>query len=534
MVFSSLEFVFGFLPIVLLLYVVTRQHLGRIRTIQVLIAASLFFYGWWNPVYVLLIGGSIVFNWVVSRRLHRGNSHRRTFLIMGIVANVLLLGYFKYTNFFIENVNWISGAGWQFVHILLPLGISFFTFQKIAFLVDSYTGDTSRYKFQEFALFAVFFPQLIAGPIVHHTEMLAQFAKPEAFRVRWLNLSIGLTVFSIGLFKKVVFADSLATVADPVFTAADHGQPLPFFDAWFGALAFFFQIYFDFSGYSDMALGLARMFGIRLPLNFNSPYKARNIIDFWQRWHVTLTRFLTDYIYSPLSLNSMRKGVMAGDGPMLLFVRAAAVPLFITFLVSGLWHGAGWTFVVWGMFHFAGMALARGWQEAKLPPLPYVVGWSLTMLLVLLSLVFFRSSSIPAALTVLDSMFGAGTIYLPKGLQEALPFLSYFADVSRFQVVFTDGTFSGSGEFAPLRIASLLVASGAAICLLLPNCAQLLSRFHLVVDRRMPIWTLPRLRIALVWRPSVAWSAAAGLALSVAVSFMLNLEEAKEFIYFQF
>lgn len=534
MVFSSAEFVFGFLPIVLLLYVLARQHLGRIRTIQFLIVASLFFYGWWNPVYVLLIGGSIVFNWVVSRRLHRGSPQRRLFLILGIVANVLLLGYFKYTNFLIGNVNWITGAEWQFVQILLPLAISFFTFQQIAFLADSYSADTSRYSFQEYALFVVFFPQLIAGPIVHHSEMLTQFSNAQAFRVRWLNLSIGLTVFAIGLFKKVVIADSLATVADPLFAAADRGQPLPFFDAWFGALAFFFQVYFDFSGYSDMALGLARMFGIRLPINFNSPYKARNIIDFWQRWHITLTRFLTDYVYSPLSLKYMRKGVMADDGPVLLFVRAAAVPLFVTFVVSGLWHGAGWTFVVWGMFHFVGMAVARGWQEAKLPPLPYVVGWSLTMLLVLLSLVFFRASSIPAALTLLDSMFGAGAIYLPKGLQEALPFLSYLTDSSRFHVVFTDGTFSGSLEFAPLKIALLLVASAAAICLLLPNCAQLLSRFHLVVDRRMPIWTFPSLRLALVWRPSVAWSAVAGLSLSVAVSFMLNLEEAKEFIYFQF
>jgi hypothetical protein len=199
-----------------------------------------------------------------------------------------------------------------------------------------------------------------------------------------------------------------------------------------------------------------------------------------------------------------------------------------------LWHGAGWTFGVWGMFHFGGMAVARGWQEAKLPPLPYVVGWSLTMLLVLLSLVFFRASSIPAALAVLDSMSGAGAIYLPRALQEALPFLGYLTDVSRFQVVFTDGTFSGSREFAPLRIALLLVASGAAICLLLPNCAQLLSRFRLVVDREMPIWTLPSLRLAVAWRPSAGWSAVAGLAFSVAVSFMLNLEEAKEFIYFQF
>jgi D-alanyl-lipoteichoic acid acyltransferase DltB (MBOAT superfamily) len=533
MLFSSVEFVFGFLPIVLFLYIIVRNHLGRFRALQLLLAASIFFYGWWNPIYVLLIGGSIIFNWVVSRHLHRGNPHRRLFLIVGIGANLLLLGYFKYTNFFIANIDWAFGVGWRFAEIVLPLGISFFTFQKIAFLVDSYTGDTSRYRFQEFALFALFFPQLIAGPIVHHTEMLAQFAKPEAFRVRWLNLSIGLTAFCIGLFKKIVIADSLATVADPVFMAADGGQPLPLFDAWLGALAFFFQIYFDFSGYSDMALGLARMFGVRLPLNFNSPYKARNIIDFWQRWHITLTRFLTDYIYSPLSLKYMRKGVMAGVGPVLLFMIGAVVPLFITFLASGLWHGAGWTFIVWGMFHFVGMAVARGWHDAKMPPLPYVVGWALTMLLVLVSLVFFRATSISAAVTLVDSMFGAGQVYLPRSFLSIMPFLSEFTDIPRFRVEFTEG-FAVPGEFAPLKIALPLVAGGGAICLFLPNCAQLMSRYKFTVNRRIPVWQSLLTRRAIAWRPNVAWSAVVGFFFAIATSFMVNFEEAKEFIYFQF
>lgn len=534
MVFSSLEFVLGLLPAVFVLYLLTRRRFGRIGTIKLLIAASLFFYGWWNPVYVLLIGGSIVFNWLISRRLQRGHPRRGLLLVLGVIINVLLLGYFKYTNFLIENANWLFGAQWQLAQIVLPLAISFFTFQQIAFLVDSYSGDTSRYRFQEYALFVVFFPQLIAGPIVHHTEMLTQFCKPEAFRFRWTNLSIGLTAFSIGLFKKIVIADSLGAVADPIFAAAGNGQSLAFFDAWFGAVAFFLQVYFDFSGYSDMALGLARMFGIRLPLNFNSPYKARNIIDFWQRWHITLTRFLTDYIYSPLTLIAMRKGLMAGDGETLLFARAVVAPLFAVFFVSGLWHGAGWTFVIWGMFHFSGMAVVRGWQEAKLPALPYVVGWFLTISLVVTSLVFFRATSIPAALSMIDSMFGGGSIYLPGSLQDALPFLTRFTDLPRFRIVFTDGEFFVDGLVKLPRVAFLLILSGAAICLFLPNCAELLRRYNPVVDRRMPAWRSTPMNRVVAWRPSIAWSATTAAAFAFGLTFMFNLEEAREFIYFQF
>ncbi|MGH6946953.1 MAG: MBOAT family O-acyltransferase [Kiloniellales bacterium] len=541
MVFSSPEFVLGFLPVVFALYLLVQRYLGRVRTIQLLVAASLIFYGWWHPRYILLIGGSIVFNWLVSRHLHRGHQRRGLVLAFGVVCNVLLLGYFKYTSFLIENANWIVGAQWDLAHIVLPLAISFFTFQQIAYLVDSYSGDTSRYRFQEYALFIVFFPQLIAGPIVHHTEMLTQFCKSDAFRFRLANLSIGLTAFSIGLFKKVVLADNLGAVADPVFATASDGSPLAFFDAWVGALAFFLQVYFDFSGYSDMALGLARMFGIRLPLNFNSPYKARNIIDFWQRWHITLTRFLVDYIYSPLTLIYMRKGVLAGDGRVRLFVRAVIVPVFVVFLVSGLWHGAGWTFVIWGMFHFVGMATVRSWQEAKLPLLPYPVAWFLTMSLVLTSLVFFRASSIPAAFAVLDSMFGGGNIHIPRSLQDVLPVLTHFTDLPRFRIVFTDGNlfFTDRLVVTSPRSALFYILSGGAICLLLPNCAELLARFNPVVDRRMPAWTAPvwivgAMHRIVAWRPSVAWSATVAVMFAISLTFMLRTDATRQFIYFQF
>lgn len=500
MLFSSPEFVLGFLPALLAIYACVRPF-GRTQTAQLLLAASVFFYGWWNPWGVLLLAGSITFNWLVSRRLGQGHHGRGALLAFGIAANIAVLAFFKYSNFFIANVNELSGANWPLLNIILPLGISFITFQKIAFLVDSYSGDTSKYRFQEFALFVAFFPQLIAGPIVHHAEMLAQFHKPDAFRLRASNFTVGLTAFSIGLVKKVVIADTFASFADPVFGAAGAGLPPPMYEAWIAALAFTLQVYFDFSGYSDMALGLARMFGIRLPLNFNSPYKAQNIIDYWQRWHITLSRFLTDYIYTPLSIAFMRQSLMAGQGRAPIFAKAVVVPLFAVFIVSGVWHGSGWNFVVWGLMHFFAMAIARGWRELKLPNLPFGVSWVLTMSFIVASLVVFRAENMNAALTMFEAMaFGA-------------PGLAYFE--------------------SPRRVA-LLIAAGFAFCLLLPNTAELLARYNPVIDRKMPRWSPSFLPKGLVWRPTLAWATAVSLMFTIALTFVLQTDEAREFIYFQF
>jgi alginate O-acetyltransferase complex protein AlgI len=501
MLFSSPEFVLGFLPVVLVLYILVRGASGRDATILLLAAASFFFYAWWNVWGVLLLASSIVFNWVVSRHLGKDQPHRRALLIVGIAVNVLVLAFFKYTNFLIENVNEITGTEWSFVTIILPLGISFITFQKIAFLVDSYSGDTSHYRFHEFVLFASFFPQLIAGPIVHHSEMLRQFQERDAFQLRWTNFTVGLTAFSIGLVKKVVIADSFAAVADPIFAGVSAGVEPPLYEAWVAALAFALQIYFDFSGYSDMAIGLARMFGVRLPLNFNSPYKAHNIVDYWQRWHITLTRFLTDYIYTPLSFGFARQAIVSGDSRTVLFAKSVIVPLFITFLVSGLWHGAGWTFVIWGLIHFSGMATQRIWQHAKLPDVPVAIGWSLTILLVVVSLVFFRAGSVEAALTMLNAMaFGAS----------GMEFIE-----------------------TPRRVAALIVG-GFALCLLLPNTAELLARYNPVIDRKMPSWKTAIGGHEVVWRPTIAWAAAISILFTVALTFVLKTDEAREFIYFQF
>ena len=290
-----------------------------------LVLASLFFYGWWNPAYLLLIIGSMLFNYYTGVQLsYRQN---RLFLGIAIALNLALLGYFKYANFFVENISDLAGLGWNIEHIVLPLAISFFTFQQIAYLVDAYRRETSEYNFLHYALFVSFFPQLISGPIVHHKEMLPQFIRETARFIEYRHLAIGISVFILGLFKKVVVADSLAPYSIEAFNAVAAGEMLTFFEAWKGALAYTFQLYFDFSGYSDMAIGLAMLFGIRLPLNFDSPYKANSVIEFWQRWHITLSRFLRDYLYIPLGGN--RKGQ-----------KRRYLNLMITMLLGGLWHGA--------------------------------------------------------------------------------------------------------------------------------------------------------------------------------------------------
>jgi D-alanyl-lipoteichoic acid acyltransferase DltB (MBOAT superfamily) len=298
MLFNSYIFIFLFLPVTLFGFFYIGVRGNYYFALAWLVGTSLFFYGWWNPAYIFLIVSSVIFNYFLGSLLNNPLlKTRKIILIFGIFINLFLLGYFKYYNFFILNINNIFSSSLPIETIILPLAISFFTFQQITYLVDAYKGRTSEYDFLHYCLFVTFFPQLIAGPIVHHKEMLPQFTKKIINQLNYENLAVGLTIFVFGLFKKVVIADGIAGYATPVFSAAEAGITLTFFDAWGGALAYTFQLYFDFSGYSDMAIGLARMFGIRLPLNFNSPYKANNIIEFWRRWHMTLSRFLREYLF---------------------------------------------------------------------------------------------------------------------------------------------------------------------------------------------------------------------------------------------
>jgi D-alanyl-lipoteichoic acid acyltransferase DltB (MBOAT superfamily) len=319
--------------------------------------------------------------------------HKKSLLIFGIVANVALLGYFKYTDFLIENVNLAFDTTIPLLHLALPLAISFFTFQQIAYLVDSYRGETAEYDFLNYALFVTFFPQLIAGPIVHHSEMMPQFASRWNLVKNYKNIALGLFIFSMGLFKKVVIADSFAVWATAGF---DTATTLNLFEAWATSLSYTFQLYFDFSGYTDMAIGAALLFNIKLPINFNSPYKALDIQDFWRRWHITLSRFLKDYIYIPLGGN--RKGSFR-----------TYTNLLATFIIGGIWHGAGWTFVFWGFLHGMALVIHRFWKSIGMT-MPKILAWLITFNFINIAWVFFRAKDWDSAVKVLKGMFDLNNI----------------------------------------------------------------------------------------------------------------------------
>lgn len=400
MLFNSEVFLFLFLPLTLAAYYLAG-HLQRGRlAICVLVLASLIYYGWWNPAYLPLILGSMVGNYVlglaIASALRSAAQRRaRSLLTLGVAANLGLLGYFKYAGFLIANLAAVGAEGLTVPDILLPLAISFFTFQQIAYLVDVYQDKVTENDPLRYALFVTFFPQLIAGPIVHHAEMMPQFSARNMGRLLSSNLVIGSAIFFLGLFKKVVFADSVAPFADAVFATAETGAAVSFADAWVGSLAYTFQIYFDFSGYSDMALGIGRMFGICLPLNFNSPYKATGIVDFWRRWHMTLSRFLRDYLYIPLGGNRLGSGRRYSN-------------MLIVMLLGGLWHGAGWNFVVWGGLHGCYLGINHAWRSWRGTPSEAAAAvWSsrlLTFLAVVFAWVFFRAESFAGAATIIAAM----------------------------------------------------------------------------------------------------------------------------------
>ncbi|MGB5717793.1 MAG: MBOAT family protein, partial [Gammaproteobacteria bacterium] len=412
MLFNSYIFIFGFLPIVLAGFFAIGARGHHRVAIAWLVGASLFFYGWWNPAYLGLILGSILFNYAAGVALggHEQGFSRKWLLALGVAGNLGLLGYFKYANFFVDNISLLSGADYHLGKIVLPLAISFFTFQQIAYLVDAYKGETREYNFLHYCLFVTFFPQLIAGPIVHHREMLPQFARDRIYRLNYGHLAIGISIFTLGLFKKVVLADGVAVYVAPVFDAAEAGIALNMYEAWQGAMAYTFQLYFDFSGYSDMAIGLARMFGIRLPLNFNSPYKAGNIIEFWRCWHMTLSRFLRDYLYIPLGGN--RKGTTRRH-----------VNLMITMILGGLWHGAGWNFIIWGALHGFYLVINHAWHGVlrafgggahTTNFISRGLARLLTFTVVVVAWVFFRAESLPGAMHLLSAMAGGNGLSLPE------------------------------------------------------------------------------------------------------------------------
>jgi D-alanyl-lipoteichoic acid acyltransferase DltB (MBOAT superfamily) len=499
MLFNSYVFVFLFLPLTLLgFHVLGRKSPGGSWGKAWLVAASLFYYAWWKPPYLLLLIGSMLFNFWMGVALGRAQApslRKHTLLALGVSANLGLIGYYKYCGFFAGLLPSSLGGEMQFPQLLLPLGISFFTFQQIAYLVDASRGLVKEKSLLDYSLFVTFFPQLIAGPIVHHAEMMPQFREKAGQRWSWENMSVGISLFTIGLSKKILIADNLSHYVSRVFGAAGEGSVLYATDVWAGVICYTFQLYFDFSGYSDMALGLGRMFGIVLPLNFNSPYKAVDLVDFWRRWHITLSRWLRDYIYIPLGGNRR--------GPARRYVN-----LFVTMLLGGLWHGAGWTFVVWGGLHGIGLAIThlakRLWWGGRGAgaPLPSWTLWPrriLTLAFVMLGWVFFRADSIETAGHMLESMFGL-----------------------------TESPVAGTKH---LLKAKLWVWLGALLAMVwfTPNAAEITQRY-----RPALLTYAKELRTVALWRQlklNPAWAAFIGLLLAASI---LNFTRAGEFLYYNF
>lgn len=524
MLFNSYIFIFLFLPVSLVAFYAIAKWSHRAASAW-LVVVSFAFYGWWNPPFVMLLAGSIAFNYCIGIALqslmHRPLAQRLT-LTGGIAANLTLLFYYKY---FVAAVTALAGMGLDFGtrpdDILLPLGISFFTFTQIGYLLDCNSGIAKGRKLIDYALFVTFFPHLIAGPILHHREMMPQFENKETYRFKAENLAVGLTIFIIGLAKKVMIADQMAPIANNGFSYPADLSPIA---AWGGALGYSLQLYFDFSGYSDMAIGLARMFGVRFPANFNSPYKASSIIDFWQRWHMTLTRYLTLYLYNPVAMGITRRRLAAGlpvarqgvatpSG----FLTMVAVPTLYTMLLAGVWHGAGLQFLVFGLLHGVYLTINHGWRtfgpktaSTWASTAGYVI---LTYLAVLVAQVFFRAESASAALALLASMTGLAGLF----------------DFSALQV-----TEVAEIHFGLLPSQEQLVATTTWIkilgCFLIvfaaPNSLEIMAKYEPILGKFKP-----SVSAALQWQPNVKWGVLTG---ALGAASFLYLSGATEFLYFQF
>jgi len=547
MLFNSPLFLFAFLPATLGLFYTLAFHSNFRTALASLVLCSLLFYGFWNPPYLLLLLLSIGINFQLGNRLQSCRSaspQARLILWISVAFNLGLIAYYKYANFFVSVVGDVSGQSLSMQQIILPLGISFFTFQQITWLVDTYRGQSRRFDLLEYTQFVTFFPQLIAGPIVHHHEMMPQFNRQNMLARIPENLSVGLTLFLLGLFKKVILADSVAVHASPIFEAAESGVILTIHEAWIGALAYSLQLYFDFSGYSDMAIGLARLFGITLPMNFDSPYKSSSMIDFWRRWHMTLSRFLRDYVYIPLGgsrRGSTRRYINIG----------------MTMLLGGLWHGAGWTFIIWGGMHGLYLVINHGWRALKAkyfnkptytadptpttsdvhstgipqPSLTARLGatvcrlaaHALTLVCVMSAWVVFRAESFSAAVSQLRSMFGFNGIALPAQLQGIV---HEHAPQAILRAV-DFGRLFGNELISPSSAMLWILLSGT-IALAAPNSQQLLSQYRPVLET---VRSTAGIAARLQWTPGRSWTV---FMSCLSLYTLLHLTGVSEFLYFQF
>jgi alginate O-acetyltransferase complex protein AlgI len=439
MFFNSHFYIFIFLPLTALIYFFLNRFRFLLAGRLVLLVASLVFYGWWHPAYVLLLLGSIGFNYLIGGALISGLEGKKGLLshfqlALGVGGNILLLAYFKYADFFITNVNLAGGLKITLLQPLLPAGLSFFTLNQIGFLVDSWRGRIKEHHFFSYAQFVSFFPYILAGPIVRYGEVAPQLARQRNSLFDYRNASEGVFLFFIGLFKKVVIADSLAVWANQGFDAA---ATLTFVEAWITSLSYTLQLYFDFSGYTDMALGTALIFNVKLPINFNSPYKSLNIQEFWRRWHMTLGNFMRDYVYIPLGGSKVPEVHVLGN-------------LMITFLLIGIWHGAGWTFIVWGCMHGAAMIVHRIWKRFDIL-IPRPIAWFLTFGFVNGAWIFFRAKDLEDAMKVLKGMIGVNGFVLPKFME---PLIRVFF----IQSVSFGNSLSGiNGNDATLLVVSVVL-----------------------------------------------------------------------------
>lgn len=491
MLFNSHIFIFIFLPVVIFVYGLLHKYKYNELMLAWLVLMSLVFYAWWDVVYLSLIIASIIINYAMGMLIARaGEDNKGKVLTFGVLLNLSVLAYYKYAFFLVSTVNAVFEYEYSINNIVLPLAISFFTFQQIAYLVDVRRSTVVEHDFMHYTLFVTFFPQLIAGPIVHHKEMMPQFVD-KLKGVNYKDLSIGATIFIIGLFKKVLIADPISDFIDPLY-ASSNMATIDTITAWVMVLGFSFQIYFDFSSYSDMAVGIARMFSIRLPINFYSPYKANNIIEFWRRWHITLSRFLRDYLYIPMGGN--RKGKV-------LKYRN----LVITMLLGGLWHGASWNFVLWGGIHGVYLMINHAWHYIRNIVIPnyrssvfgHAVSVVVTFVCVSIAWLFFRVTDMDLATNVLlklvqFSNFELNAIMLHKkeiGILLGLVFFVWF----------------------------------------FPNTYQIMRRYNPVVGLRGFMDSGGKGFV--VWRPTRTWSLIISFMLMMSVIYMYN---STEFVYFQF
>lgn len=508
MLFHTPVFLFVFLPMALLGWLVVMRWEKPSAATAYLGVVSLAFYGWWSAPHLGLLLVSICVNYALGLYMvrRRGRPEAQRVLVLGIVANLLLLAGFKYAGMLCGTYTWLTGVMVKVPEFELPLGISFFTFLQIAYLVDLARDDAPAPGFSPYLLFVTFFPHLIAGPLVHHSELIPQF-NLKSREVPWAGLASGFTIFVIGLFKKLVLSQQVGVWSDAMFNGAAAGIVPSLIDSWIGVLSFALLIYFDFSAYSDMAIGLARMFNIRLPENFNSPYKSASIIDFWRLWHITLSRFLRDYLYVPLG--GRREGTPRHY-----------LNLMTVMLLAGLWHGASWQFVVWGGMHGFYLWLNHLWRDCSPRRLPHVLGVSLTFLAVLIAWVPFRATSWDSCMAIYHSMLGFNGVVLPAHYQALIP-AAISGALDQRGVIFGALSVYGGGM--------QLLQLGGLLCIVwfFPNTQQFMSTYQPC------LYLTPMQPSRLQWHPTLVAGVVAG-AVGAYLMLLAIQGKAGEFIYFQF